>query len=422
MCVRALIIAIAVFSIMLPASTHAQGPSPNDPPPPMPPVEAPGDPVIILLMGADTSVQTNSGRTDVLMLAAIDTGAGTVSFLSIPRDLYVLLPDERMGRINTAYGIGALQEGNTGPNALIDTIHYNLGISVDYWARVDFADFRQLIDDIGGVELVVDCAIQDWRLREPTLDPAVEDNWEQYTLPVGVHTMDGDLALWYARSRRTSSDFDRGRRQQALLQGIWQRIRQLGLDTQVADVWPQLLDLVDTNMPVEAVLDLLPVALALEPAQLAHFTLHNGQEVRSWQSPEGSSVLAPNREPLRETLEQFLTPPTSNQLRANPVRVEVVNATGIRDMDRVAAWRLAWEGIIPTIAAPAPRALGYTQLIDLSGQAKASPSELVMHALNLRPAALTIAPDPGRSSDFRLIVGQDYFPCTYNVLIPTTSP
>jgi LCP family protein required for cell wall assembly len=423
MFVRATAVVILLFSILLPISASvAQTASPNDPPPAMPRLEAPGEPVVILLMGADTAVQTNSGRTDVLMLAAIDTQAGTVSLLSIPRDLYVLLPDERMGRINTAYGIGALQAGNTGPDALIDTIRYNLGIDVDYWARVDFADFRQLIDDIGGVELVVDCAIQDWRLREPALDPALEENWEQYTLPVGVHTMHGDLALWYARSRRTSSDFDRGRRQQALLQGIWQRVRQLGLDTQIAEVWPQLIELVDTNMTVDAVLDLLPVALALEPSQLAHFTLHNGHEVRSWQSPEGSSVLAPEREALRATLEQFLTPPTSNQLRTNPVRVEVINATGIRGMDRVASWRLAWEGIVTTIAEPAPRALGYTQLIDLSGQAKASPGELVMQALNLRAGALTVEPDPGRSSDFRLIIGQDYFPCTYSVLIPVTSP
>jgi hypothetical protein len=91
-------------------------------------------------------------------------------------------------------------------------------------------------------------------------------------------------------------------------------------------------------------------------------------------------------------------------------------------MDRVASWRLAWEGIVTTIAEPAPRALGYTQLIDLSGQAKASPGELVMQALNLRAGALTVEPDPGRSSDFRLIIGQDYFPCTYSVLIPVTSP
>lgn len=412
-------LAIATCILLLfPIGGHTQAASPDEAPAAMPMIEEADDLTIVLLMGADTEVQHNNGRTDVIMLAAINAHAGTISFLSIPRDLYVLLPDNSIGRINTAYGIGALQQPGTGPDALIETIRYNLGLTVDYWARVDFADFREIIDDLGGIEMAVDCAIRDWRLIEPALDPAIEENWEQFTLPVGIHTMDGHLALWYARSRRTSSDFDRGRRQQALLQGLWQRIRSLGLETQLQDVWPQLLNLVDTNMPLNAVLELLPTALALQPGQIAHMVLQNGREVRSWQSPQGSSVLAPNREALRATLEQFVTPPTANQLRADPVTVEIVNASGVRSMDRVAAWRLSWEGIAATVAPPAARATAYTQLIDLSGQTKASPAQLVMRALNLRAEALNVEPDPARTSDFRLIIGQDYFPCTYNVIYP----
>ena len=264
----------------------------------MPLIEGPGDLLIVLLMGADTQVQTNHGRTDVLMLTAIDPVAGTVSFLSIPRDLYVEVPGHGMQRINTAYAYGEQDNAGSGPETLIEVIRNSLGVAVDYWARVDFADFRQLIDDLGGVNLVVDCAIEDWRLAEPGLDPSVEENWVRFTLPVGVQTMDGDLALWYARSRRSSSDFDRGRRHQALIQAVWARIRELGLDTQVTAVWPQLLELVDTNLPVQQVLGLIPIGVNLSPSRMAHFTLHNGVEVTSWRSPEGSSVLAPNREAL----------------------------------------------------------------------------------------------------------------------------
>lgn len=418
MITRFLALAVISLSIAFAIPAQAQTPSPDEVPPPMPLIEEVGDPIVVLLMGADTAVQTNNGRTDVLMLAAINPSANTVSFLSIPRDLYVLLPDDTVGRINTAYALGELQQASNGPDALISTIRYNLGVVVDYWARVDFADFRQIIDDLGGVELIVDCAIQDWRLREPDLDPTIEDNWEQFTLPVGNHTVDGDLALWYARSRRTSSDFDRGRRQQALLQALWHRIRSLGLETQLHDVWPQLLELVDTNMPLETMLELLPVGLSLSAGQIAHFTLHSGVEVRPWSSPQGSSVLAPNRDALQATLTQFLTPPTANQLRSEPVSVEIVNATGIGGMDEVAAWRLGWEGVATTISAPAARAMANTQLVDLSGQAKASPGQWVLNVLRLRPEALTIEPDAARQADFRLILGQDYFPCTYNVVLP----
>ncbi len=78
-------------------------------------IQATADPTVVLLMGADTAVQTNNGRTDVLMLAAINAQAGTVSLLSIPRDLYVLLPDETVGRMNMAYAIGEIQGVISGP-------------------------------------------------------------------------------------------------------------------------------------------------------------------------------------------------------------------------------------------------------------------------------------------------------------------
>lgn len=412
-------VSLFVLFLFIASATVAQTPSPDDPPPPMPAIETGSDPLIVLLIGADTAVQTNHGRTDVLMLTAIDLAAGSVSFLSLPRDLYVAIPNHGVGRINTAYAYGEQDQAGGGPAALIETIRYNLGLEVDYWARVDFADFRQLIDDLGGVQMVVDCAIQDWRLTEPDLDPAVEDNWAQFTLPVGVHTMDGDLALWYARSRRTSSDFDRGRRHQALLQSIWRRVRELGLDSQLTAVWPQLLELVDTNLPLDRALELLPTGLNLTANRIAHFTFRSGAEVSSWRSPEGSSVLAPNRDAMSATLRQFLTPPTANQIRANPVTVEVVNASGVRGMDAVAAWRLGWEGINAVIASPAASAQPYTRLIDLAGQAKGNTSEMLRRALNLGESSVSVEPAADRTADFRLIVGQNYYPCTYGVIPPT---
>jgi LCP family protein required for cell wall assembly len=325
-----------------------------------------------------------------------------------------------MTRINTAYAYGEMDNTGTGADVLLQTIRESLGLEVDYWARVDFADFRHLIDDLGGVDIVVDCAIEDWRLKEPGLDPTLEESWAQFTLPVGVHTMDGDLALWYARSRRTSSDFDRGRRHQALIQAVWRRVRDLGLDTQLTAVWPQLLDLVDTNLPLDRVLELVPLGVSLSPSRIAHFTLRSGQEVMSWRSPEGASVLAPNREALERTIRQFLTPPTANQLRANPVSAEIVNATGVRGMDAVAAWRLGWEGVHVIIGEPAARSLPATQVFNLTGQTKGDSSSLLTNALNVGPSSVRVEPNTERSTDYRIFIGQDYYPCTYNVTPPSS--
>lgn len=418
---RRLLLLVCLLALVAPLVVFAQTDTPDEIPPEMLPIETDGDPLLVLLIGADTAVRSNAGRTDVLLLTAIDTAANSVSMLSLPRDLYVNIPNVGMGRINTAYAYGEQHEAGTGPETLIETIRYNLGLEVDYWARVDFADFRQLIDDLGGVELVVDCAIQDWRLREPDLDPNLEESWAQFTLPVGVHRLDGDLALWYARSRRTSSDFDRGRRHQALMQAIWRRVRSLELDTQLQDVWPQLLELVDTNLPLDRMLALVPLGASLTPSQIAHVTLQNGIDVSSWRSPEGMSVLAPNRPALTETLTAFLSPPTANQLRAEPVTVEIVNATGIGWMPEVAAWRLAWDGYAIAFGEPAQFAQTNSRLIDLSGQAKGNPAPQLLHALNLGSRALTVEPATDRPADFRLILGQDYYPCSYAVIPPTAT-
>jgi hypothetical protein len=119
------------------------------------------------------------------------------------------------------------------------------------------------------------------------------------------------------------------------------------------------------------------------------------------------------------TVRQFLTPPTENQLRTNPVTVEIVNASGVRDLATVAAWRLGWEGFDTHIASPAASAAPYTQLIDLTGQTKSSAAEGLLLALNLGPSSLQVEPSSQRSADYRLIVGQDYYPCTYGVTPPT---
>ena len=107
---------------------------------------------------------------------------------------------------------------------LEDTFH--VGIRIDHTAMVEFDGFRRIVDTLGGIEVPVACAYTDWRLIEPTLDIYDENNWWLYTVGPGQVHMDGDLALWYARSRSKSSDFDRGRRQQEVLRYIFQKALQ----------------------------------------------------------------------------------------------------------------------------------------------------------------------------------------------------
>ncbi len=224
------LIALLALLVAVPLSAQDSSLTIADPdaiPEPMPTLDNNGYTIEnFLLLGSDTSNPQNAGRTDVMVIVSVNQSAGTVSMLSIPRDLYVYIPGHRVYRINSAYGYGQ-QDGVGGYELLAQTITYNLGIHIDHYARVDFSDFKTIVDALGGIDISVDCGIQDWRLKSPDLDPGKADNWAMFTLPIGVHHLDGDLALWYARSRRTSSDFDRGRRHQALLRALWQRILRL---------------------------------------------------------------------------------------------------------------------------------------------------------------------------------------------------
>jgi len=63
-----------------------------------------------------------------------------------------------------------------------EAILYNFGIFVDYYARVDFNDFEQIIKSLGGLEISVDCQLEDWALISPDADPTLEESYERYTL------------------------------------------------------------------------------------------------------------------------------------------------------------------------------------------------------------------------------------------------
>jgi LCP family protein required for cell wall assembly len=407
---------IVVFILILPAVAQDESAIPE----PMPIVDEAGyDIVNFLLLGSDTTNPQNSGRTDVILIVSVNRTAGTIAFLSIPRDLYVYIPGWQSYRINSAYGHGETAGGEgQGIHLLKETILYNLGIQIDYYARVDFNGFKNIIDSLGGIELSVDCAIEDWRLRDPDLDPTLEDSWEMFTLPVGVHRMDSELALWYVRSRRTSSDFDRGRRQQDMMRAIWRHVRELGLLNQLPDIWQQVTEMVKTDITLPDMVGLIPLAVNIDTSRIVSYTFHPNIEVKPWRSPEGSSVLLPIREAIMDLERKMVIPPTESRLVREGATVNIINASGIRGLDRVAADRLAWEGFVPVISnEPAPYR-NYTIIYDHTGRAKGNSLGILQRILRVNDEAVVREPDANRDYDFQVLIGGSYYSCTHGVLPP----
>lgn len=394
-------------------------------PSPVPAVDRQGQDLMnILLLGHDGEL-TGDGfiRTDTMIIVSINRSAGTVGMLSLPRDLYVYIPGWTMQRLNLAYIHGeAVGWTNGGFGLLRQTIFYNLGINVHYYAMVDLTGFKAIVDAVGGVELAVDCAIQDLPLIEAEVPRgAVRVNEDgEYVLPVGYYEMNGAEALWYARSRSSSSDFDRGARQQQVLRAVWRKARDSGLLANAPNLWAQGSQYIQTNLAFEDVVGLVPLALSLDPGQIETFNLRRLYDTTPWQTPDGDYVQLPIYEHINELLVDLYTAPTRSQIGTEGSTIRVVNGTANANWDRVAAERLSWEGFNAIAAGTGSPQGADTVLIDYTGNARAGALlSNIARLMNIRPENIRIQPDPNRTVDFEVILGDTYNSCTRPGVLPT---
>lgn len=411
----------------LPLGTQAPGfdigwPPPfsyGDPPPPPTPIPSPAPPfgfssgaVNIVLLGSDRRPNSSSFRTDVIIVASLHPREGTVALLSIPRDLYVYLPGYSMQRINVAFRLGeTVGYPGGGPALLADTIRYNFGIPIHHYAMVEMNGFSQIVDTIGGVTVHVNCSYRDWRLRSPELNPNDENNWILYTVQPGVVEMDGDLALWYARSRRLSSDFDRSRRQQEVLRAVYRQALRLGMITRLPDLYADLRSIVTTDLSVGDLLDLAPLAAQVTTADIRSRFVGRDQ-VTSWRVPvSGAQVLVPRPDPIQALVRDTFNFELPDELIPEAaLTVEVVNASGVEDWGALAAERLNYAGFQAFVGSDSEADATPTHLIDYR-VGDPEDAQRIMQAFGLGAARYVELPDPGSPFAFRLVVGSDYRPC-----------
>lgn len=381
----------------------------------------------ILLLGQDNEVTGEAlARTDTMIIVSINRDTNTVAMLSLPRDLYVYMPNAGMNRLNVAYGVGSALGWDGGPFFYMrQVILYNLGINVHYFAMIDLSGFSELIDSIGGVDLSVDCPIQDFQIQGAQVPSGAVLNDPvalQYTLPVGFYHMTGKEALWYARSRGNSDDFDRGRRQQAIIRAAFRAVRDQGVLTDVVQL-PQLigegLAAVETDLRLEDVLGLIPTALQLDASSIETYRLIRTYHTLPWQPPDGQFVQLPQPGPVFDLMTDFYTPPTGNQVNLQGARIRIVNGTPNTGWDRVASDRLA-EVTIPAYPGGSYRSSEETTtvLIDYTGSERGSLSSAIATALHIHPSKISVLPDPNREVDYEVIVGSDFNPCGGAVLPP----
>lgn len=285
--------------------------------------ESSGDDLTFLIVGSDSREGlddlTNFGpvggaRGDVIMLVKVDSTDSSVQILSIPRDLWVEIPGYGSNRINASYALG-------GSSLMVETIQQSLGIEVNHYIEVDFLGFAALVDELGGIEVAFPFAARDLKSG---LD-----------VDAGSQTLDGDMALAYARSRTyqeyrngswvsvEANDIGRTQRQQEVVRAILSKLKRPGSIAEAGAVAAAMAEhmVIDSGLATSSVGSLAWDYKGVLTSYIAGITFPtkgatiDGKSVLVALEPEASEVLATFR--------------AGDKLGQDVIRVQVLNGNGI---------------------------------------------------------------------------------------------
>lgn len=286
----------------------------------------------ILLLGADSGQGRDSMRFDSISVVSVNAETGATTITGIPRDMpnfpfsdgpmQERYPNGHEGHADPACGWGSginqlrtevevCQDGNAlypdavangsapGIEATKDAAEGILGIQIPYYVFLDMHGFASLVDALGGVDITVE-----ERLPEgggPAYEGQPAEEWATGWIEAGPQHMDGDTAQWYARSRYTTDDFDRMKRQRMLQAAILAQFTPQTVLTRFQDVAAAGADIVETDLPQSLIPFLADLALKAKEQPLSTLEL----------TPEGGiDEHEPDFAYIQELIQQTLHPPS----------------------------------------------------------------------------------------------------------------
>lgn len=228
----------------------------------------------ILVLGLDyTDPSNNTARTDTIILTTFNPWRPNVGMLSIPRDLWVTIPGVGENRINTAHFFAEANDPGSGPGATMDTIEANFGYRPDYSVRVRFDTFIEIIDVMGGVDIVLDAPMAGYE--------------------AGRHHLSGNKALAFARDRAGTDDFFRMQQGQLIVKSVAQRILNPLNWHRLPAVLLTIAKAVDSTVPPWLWPRLAFALLRVGITGVDNRTIAR-EMVTPWVTDQGASVLLPN--------------------------------------------------------------------------------------------------------------------------------
>lgn len=332
--------------------------------------------VTILLMGLDYK-DWEAGevpRTDSMILLTIDPMTSSAGMLSIPRDMWVNIPGYDYYKINQAYYFGELDQlPGGGPALAVKTVESFIGVPINYYAQIDFGAFVRVIDEIGGVKIDVPEKI--------TIDPIGDS--PKVTLEPGRYTLNGELALAYARSRKGSGDdFARAERQQQVILAVRDRILQFdqmpSLVTKAPKIYQEISSGLQTNLTFDQAFRLGLLAMEL-PAENIRKAVIGPSEVEFAKSPDGLDILIPYPDRIRLVRDQVftsgdsispiaLTEDLKSQVATEAARISVQNGSYTTGLAALTAEFFRSQGLTVTEETNASDIYSVTTIYVLSGK------------------------------------------------------
>ena len=396
------------------------------------------DRINILLLGVGGKNHDGGQLSDTIMVASYKPSTKQLGLFSIPRDLAV--PIENMGwrKINTINSFAEAREPGSGGLASSQSIGHLLNAPIDYYIRVDFDGFEKIIDDVGGVDVLVERTLDDYSypIRGREEDPNYYSRFEHLHVDAGWQHMDGELALKFARSRHgvggEGTDFARARRQQKILEAVREKVLSANTLLNPAKVTGIINDLntnISTNLKIWEIIKLFGLIKNIKSDSIINQVLDNSPSGLLVDSvgDNGAYILSPRSGDFSEITYLFANllgaPKTDDGKEVKKpkeeIKVTILNGTWINGLGSRLAVDFEQEGInVVEIGNSSRHNFEKTVIYDLGYGAKRSSLEFLKEktGANIAPTlpdwlkadlAATADTENKEQPDFIIILGTD---------------
>lgn len=252
----------------------------------------------ILFLGIDSSERRSHALTDTLLVVSVDPVTKTAAMISFPRDIAdfpLWSGGTYRGKINALMSDADRRPErfpDGGITTLTKQLGFLLGVPIHYYAAVNLDGFEAMINRVGGVTITNASAIDD-----PTYGGWHQPGRVGFRLGPGRHTLDGETALAYVRSRKGvgNNDFERARRQQQLLVALGDKLS----DPALLPMLPALLDdasrTITTSFPADRLSEMLALGRSMGDATITKKVLGPPYAVRDETAADYRLVLVPEK-------------------------------------------------------------------------------------------------------------------------------